>query len=231
MEEIFLEDSDSGLYVSNLGRVVGVSGVVYNCRPTRNGYTVIGYVSKKTKKMTSKSLHRLVAENFIPNPRNLPQVNHKDEDKSNNRVDNLEWCNSFYNQKYGTINERRIKTRNERNGKNKEKRIALIKGKERREFKSLAEASRTLRISSSHLTSLLARKKGFRTVSGWRLDGTEFFSKEKPLKLENVETGELKEFISRQKASDFLGCDSSNMMKKLKKKKGANEYKGWRLAK
>lgn len=45
-------------------------------------------------------VHRLVAEAFIPNPKNLPCVNHKDENPSNNRADNLEWCTSEYNFQY-----------------------------------------------------------------------------------------------------------------------------------
>lgn len=56
-------------------------------------YYYIGYFRR---------LHRLVAEAFIPNPQHLPQVNHKDENKLNNSVDNLEWCSIKYNNNYGT---------------------------------------------------------------------------------------------------------------------------------
>lgn len=54
-------------------------------------------------------VHRLVAQAFIPNPNNLPQVNHKDEDKTNNCVDNLEWCTNKYNCNYGNHIENIVK--------------------------------------------------------------------------------------------------------------------------
>ena len=62
-------------------------------------------INRYGKHMSCK-IHRLVAEAFIPNPNNFPQVNHKDEDPSNNCVENLEWCDSKYNNSYGTKIER-----------------------------------------------------------------------------------------------------------------------------
>lgn len=65
-----------------------------------NGYNVVVIDGEK------KYRHRLIAETFIPNPNNLPEVNHKDEDKTNNCADNLEWCTHEYNINYGTVKER-----------------------------------------------------------------------------------------------------------------------------
>lgn len=71
-----------------------------------NGYLFI-YLNKN-KYPIMKKIHRLVAETFIPNPNNLPCVNHKDEVKSNNNVNNLEWCTNSYNVNYGTRTNRAI---------------------------------------------------------------------------------------------------------------------------
>lgn len=60
----------------------------------------------KDGKIKAHYLHRLVAEAFIPNPDNLPEVNHRDENKLNNTASNLEWCSSSYNSSYGTRTDR-----------------------------------------------------------------------------------------------------------------------------
>lgn len=70
----------------------------------KDGYQKVAlFDGKRTKKV---SVHRLVAICFIPNIGNLPQINHKDENKENNKVENLEWCDCLYNINYGTRNKR-----------------------------------------------------------------------------------------------------------------------------
>ena len=68
------------------------------------GYLYVTLCKDGQKKMYR--VHRLVAEAYIPNPENLPQINHKDENKTNNCLQNLEWCDSKYNNNYGTRNEK-----------------------------------------------------------------------------------------------------------------------------
>lgn len=69
-----------------------------------NGYERVCLT--KNKKAKCFRVNRLVAETFIPNPNNYPQVNHKNEIKTDNRADNLEWCSSSYNINYGDRNNK-----------------------------------------------------------------------------------------------------------------------------
>lgn len=99
-----------GLYqVSNLGRIKSLPKFhqgerILKERIDRYGYLYIGFFKNKVKKYYK--IHRLVAEAFIPNPKELPCVNHKDENKTNNNVENLEWCSVAYNNSYATRLER-----------------------------------------------------------------------------------------------------------------------------
>ena len=79
-------------------------GKVLSPGKDKDGYlSVVLSCNGKHKKIT---IHRLVAQAFIPNPDDLPIINHRDEDKRNNRVDNLEFCDHKYNMNYGTRNTR-----------------------------------------------------------------------------------------------------------------------------
>lgn len=109
MREVWKEIKGyEGLYsVSNTGRVKSLRrNKIMALKKTVDGYLRVG-LRKKGQKWYS--VHRLVAIAFIENPNGCPQINHKDECKTNNNVDNLEWCTAKYNSNYGTHIERMIK--------------------------------------------------------------------------------------------------------------------------
>ena len=78
----------------------------------RNGYESVLLCANNSPKFYY--IHRLVATAFIPNPDNLSQVNHKDENKANNCISNLEWCTQKYNLNYGTGNKRRARSKSKK---------------------------------------------------------------------------------------------------------------------
>lgn len=120
MEEVWKAITETdGLYeISNLGNIRSVDryakvcgggkrfvkGKIYKPTICTNGYLELQASMYGKRKVFL--IHRLVAQYFIPNPNNFPEVNHKDEDVTNNSVDNLEWCTAKYNCNYGTRNKR-----------------------------------------------------------------------------------------------------------------------------
>ena len=113
MEEIWrdIKGYEGKYQVSNLGRVKSLKDSHGNYRekilsgfPHKDGYLLVNLYKNSKKK--PYYIHRLVALHFIDNSNNYKEINHKDENKTNNKVSNLEWCTRKYNNKYGTHNKR-----------------------------------------------------------------------------------------------------------------------------
>lgn len=143
-------DGYEGLYkVSNLGNVMSCERYVKTCGGGKRlvsesvlkpfmcpgGYLEINLW--KNNKMKTTMIHRLVAKAFLENPNNFPEVNHKDENKKNNCVDNLEWCTPKYNANYGTRNQRMVEKKETKSVFMMDKSGNIIK-----KFDSLGEATR-----------------------------------------------------------------------------------------
>lgn len=173
MEEIWKNITDlNGYYqVSNKGNVRSITcnrckGVVLKQQLSKKGYNRIR-VGLPAGEKFSFSVHRLVAKSFIPNPNNLPQVNHKNGIKTDNRVENLEWCTRSYNVNYGSRIEKQRKALIKPV-------VAYSKAYEFvKEFDSLVDASKFAKVDATNI-SRACRKEG--RISGgylWKYKNIE----------------------------------------------------------
>ena len=131
----------------------------------KRGYQAV--MLSKNSKVKSFLIHRLVAMVFIPNPDNLPQVNHKDENPSNNEVNNLEWCNQCYNSNYGT-SKKRISEKLKNGVLSKPVEIYSKSGEYIDEFPSAIEASRRLNINVSGIVYCCNKNKKYSHCGGFQ---------------------------------------------------------------
>ena len=141
----------------------------------KTGYQVIEL--RNDKEVKKFLIHRLVAEAFIPNPLNLPQVNHIDECKTNNNVNNLEWCTAQYNMTYNNLQNRRMQNTNYNDEvfKRVGKQVGILgckpllqfslSGKFIKRFKSITEANEHLKVKNSHITDCCKGKR--KTSNGY----------------------------------------------------------------
>lgn len=159
-----------GYEISNLGRVRSLPRIVSlnNNRSERVSGKILSitinpkkfnrcYVSLRksgVKNPFKRYVHRLVGEAFIPNPDNMPVINHKDENPLNNCVDNLEWCTQQYNTTYGSAIQKRIKS----NPKVKPVVMLNANGEFEKEFESSAEAARYIGGNGSNVWAVCNKR-------------------------------------------------------------------------
>lgn len=149
-------------------------------RPDKDGYLRVGLT--KDRHQRTFFIHRLLAETFIPNPNNLPLVNHKNEIKTDNRLENLEWATQWYNLEYSRNRERALRhgnayeTKKEaktmgRNSSGISKPVRCIETGEI--FSSGKEAAETMGLDPSHISKVCRGKA--KTTGGYHF---EFVQKE-----------------------------------------------------
>lgn len=155
-----------------VGNVIG--GCIITSRIDKRGRIYIT-LRGKDGRMRNAVTARLVAEAFIPNPDNLPQVNHKDENPLNNHVSNLEWCTAKYNCNYGTRIQRIIEPQ----------RMPIIQysmsGDFIQEHISINDAARSLGVSAGHICSVCNGKRKSAYGFLWKFKDTECESAQKSL--------------------------------------------------
>ena len=160
MEEIWKQiDGYNGKYeISNFGRLKSyaqdkINGKIKCGNVDKKGYRVV-YLYDDNGNGKWYKMHRLVAMTFLENSYNYPQVNHKDENKTNNCVDNLEWCDNDYNIHYGT----KIQRTTEKNmccETTSEKIYSIDKNGRIEHYNSIGEAERITGFSHSNIVRTL----------------------------------------------------------------------------
>lgn len=165
----FIPGYDCRYMVSNKGRVLSLN---YNKTGIPRllsinifkGYNRVGLTQNGKPKWNF--VHRLVAAAFLPNPNNLPCVNHKNEIKTDNRVENIEWCSYSYNINYGARNEKTGEKLRNNNRRSKPVIQYTPKGEYITTFKSIREAERQTGVNQSFIMKCCKGLYEFACVKG-----------------------------------------------------------------
>lgn len=209
-----------------------VQGRVLKQQCNRDNYLFVNF--RLNGKQVNRLVHRIIAEAFIPNPDNLPQVNHKDCNRKNNNVLNLEWCDNSYNvryrEKYGVSQTETL---------GHPVYVINLKTQESLRFESQSEAGRELGVRQGDISAVLRGRQ--KTAGGyWFVEdnGDDFkIDKNKLCKIKsgmmfrggiyaiNLETQEAYRFQSQREADRSLGVDYRNINTVLTgKRKTAGGY-------
>jgi len=130
----------------NTNRIRPLQGKVLIPSPNPKGY--LGLALSKNGKVKQFRVHKIIAKVFIPNPNQLPEVNHIDENKNNNMAANLEWCDHYYNIMYGT---------------NRQRLSAVLKGRPRIDL--AGENSVTAKLKNEQVISIYKDNRKYSEIS------------------------------------------------------------------
>lgn len=159
-EEIWkpVQGYEDSYLVSNLGNIRGLKrNKILKVRKSTRGYGQVN-LSKRSVMKTHR-VHQLVATHFLPNPLNLPEINHLNEDKLDNRVENLEWCTRSHNVNYGNRTEKQ------------KAKVSVpvvqfsLSGDQIAVYPSMIQAARELKLSHSSISECCSGKR--KTLGGY----------------------------------------------------------------
>lgn len=243
---------DGAYQVSTLGRVRSVDriyhrqykngrddtthhkGRILKQRVSTTGYWIVSIVYK-CKSMIFL-VHRLVAITFIPNPDNLPEVNHKDENPLNSHVDNLEWCDRLYNIRYGTGIERNLLPRRKRIEQ------LTMDGEHIAYHLGVRETCRATGMHKRTIQRCLHNKQGFNSAYGYRwrfvdIDDSATFDiehsqvvyskKNTTIEQLTLDGQHVAYFPSMTQAAKAVSCTLQNIYRAVHKSQAAKGYR-WR---
>jgi hypothetical protein len=128
-------------------------------RVSKQGYLRVNLHNQDLNQKKTVPVHRLIAEAFVPNPDNLPCINHKDENKANNEASNLEWCTVAYNNSYGT--------KLERFAKSKSRPVIAYNGKEEIRFESFKQAAESMNCDPRSIRNAIEHRNHCTRVKGY----------------------------------------------------------------
>lgn len=197
-----------GLYdVSDQGRVWShKSNKFLSLKKDRYGYDFVKLCKNGMK--INKSIHKLVAEHFIPNPEGLPQVHHKNEIKTDNTVENLEWVSCQYNTEYSQGGYYVLYDEND-------EKIEIFNINKFARYNGLLQ-DKLCKVANGKLNSHM----GYTREPGVKLNRKGTFELMSP-------KGIIMKFNDGKKAADYIGCHTKNVSNLLNGKR--KTCKGWTL--
>lgn len=156
--------------VDGIGKVYSIRNKIIELKPSKNpkGYLKVILYNENGRK--TFSVHQLVGKAFIPNPNNYTEINHKNGNKTDNRIENLEWCNRNYNINYGDRNKKvsnKVKF-----GRHPSSKKVLKIDKDTNEviceYESVSEASAILNICKTNISACCLHKPYHDTAGGFK---------------------------------------------------------------